>query len=249
MEDYKVKTEIFEGPLDLLLNLIEKRKLHINDVSLAEITDDYVAYIRNDQNFTSFSSLSKIKNSADFVLVASILMLIKSKSLLPTLNLTLEEEHSIDDLGKRLKIYKRTKELSIYINDKFGKEIFFAKSEFRNIEPIFSPDKKITTKNIFLLMKDVLNNLPKVEIVPKKVVKTVISLEEMIDSLTKRVRENIKMSFNDFSQKGKTEKVNVVISFLALLELVKQGIIMVKQTTNFDDISIENQEVSVPSYN
>ena len=93
-------------------------------------------------------------------------------------------------------------------------------------------------------MKDVLNNLPKVEIVPKKVVKTVISLEEMIDSLTKRVRENIKMSFNDFSQKGKTEKVNVVISFLALLELVKQGIIMVKQTTNFDDISIENQEVS-----
>ena len=129
-----------------------------------------------------------------------------------------------------------------------GKNIIFSKSGSKYIEPVFSPDEKINVQNIFLSAREVLNNLPKQEVTPKKSIRKVISLEEMIDNLTKRIRENIKMSFADFSKMGKTEKINVVVSFLAMLELVKQGIIAVKQENNFCCIDIESKEVGVPTY-
>jgi segregation and condensation protein A len=248
-ENYKIKIlknsnepdNIFEGPLDLLLNLIEKRKLFINDISLSQIADDYIQYIKNSGNIS-------IRNSADFVLIASTLMLIKSKSLLPTLNLTLEEEQSIEDLEERLKVYKRMKELSKHVGQRFGKQIIFSKSETRSFDPVFSPDEKTTKKNLFILIKEVLKNIPIQEIVPKAVVRKVISLDEVIDDLTNRIKANIKMSFRDFSNIGKAEKINIVVSFLAMLELVKQGIVSVKQNSNFGDIDIENTDVSTPVY-
>ncbi|MBU4480168.1 segregation/condensation protein A [Patescibacteria group bacterium] len=238
---YQVKTEAFEGPLGLLLNLIEKRKLFINDVSLAQIADDYIAYIRNANNFS-------INDSSDFIFVASTLMLIKSKSLLPTLNLTLEEEASIDDLEKRLKIYQRIRDLSVFVNERFGKQIIFPKSEIKNKEIIFSPDKQITAQNIFSLAVGMIMKLPKKEMVPKRSIKKIISLEEMIDRLTQRIKTSMKMSFKEFSGMGKTERVNVVVSFLAMLELFKQGIISIKQTVNFGEIDMENKDIKVPHY-
>lgn len=241
-EKYKVKTESFEGPLDLLLNLIEKRKFFINDISLAQIADDYIEYIKNIPNFS-------MKDSSDFVVIASALMLIKSRSLLPTLNLTLEEENSIDDLEERLKILKRTRELSVYVDERFGKKIMFSKSGSKYIEPVFSPDKNINLQNMFLSIKDILNDLPKKNISPKKAIKKVISLEDMIDNLTKRIKENMRMSFSDFSNMGKADKINIVVSFLAMLELFKQGTIAVKQESNFGNIDMENKEVSIPRYN
>lgn len=240
-QKYKIKTEVFEGSLDLLLNLIEKRKLFINDISLAKITDEYIEYIKNNQNFS-------VGDSSNFVLVASTLILIKSKSLLPTLDLTLEEEKNIEDLEDRLKEYQKTRELSRYIEKMFGKNIIFSKSNSRSFEPIFSPDKKITLKNTFSSIREIINNFPVKEIIPKRVVKKVISLEETIQNLTKRIKSNIKMSFNEFSGIGKVEKINIVVSFLAMLELVKQGVVLVKQKDSFEDIDIENGEVGVPTY-
>jgi segregation and condensation protein A len=90
--------------------------------------------------------------------------------------------------------------------------------------------------------------LPKFEVKPKLKVVKVVSLEEMITSLTKRVQSSLKMSFKDFSGIGKAEKVNVIVSFLAMLELVKQGIIEVNQREKFDDIQMETKNVGVPSY-
>src|SRR3954463_13221764 len=113
---YKVKVSQFEGPLDLLLNLIEKRKLFINEISLARIADDYIAYV---QQLGSFP----IAESAQFILIASTLLLIKSKSLLPTLHFSLEEEASVEDLENRLKLYQRVPNLTVHIKDRFGKEI------------------------------------------------------------------------------------------------------------------------------
>ncbi|MEK7117749.1 MAG: segregation/condensation protein A, partial [Patescibacteria group bacterium] len=83
--DFKVKTGDFEGPLELLLELIEKRKLHINDVSLSQVADDFIAHIKSLEEFP-------MNDSADFILIASTLLLIKSKSLLPTLELTEDEK-------------------------------------------------------------------------------------------------------------------------------------------------------------
>jgi segregation and condensation protein A len=239
---FTIKTEGFEGPLDLLLSLIEKKKLFINDISLSKVTDEYIAHVENMQTFP-------IADSAHFILIASTLLLIKSKSLLPTLELTEEEQGSIEDLQKRLALYQKMKELGLHVKTLFGRDIIFPKTESKNIQPVFSPEKEIEPQNIFLLIKNVLKNVPKKELIPKAIVKKVISLEETISNLTSRIKNSLKMSFKDFSQHGKEEKVNVIVSFLAMLELVKQGIINVSQDQHFQDINMETESVGIPKYN
>jgi segregation and condensation protein A len=238
---FKIKTEVFEGPLDLLLNLIEKRKLFINDIALSKVADDYITYLQNLEHFP-------IADSADFLVIASTLLLIKSRSLLPNLNLTEDEQQDIGDLEKRLKIYQRIKELSIHIKEKFGKEIIFS-AEPRKAVPIFSPDKNMTSNNLLTAILSVIKALPKIENIPKAIVRKVISLEEMIGNLTSRIQSSIKLSFREFAMVGKEERVNVIISFLAMLELVKQGVVSVKQNNQFEDIEIETQNTGLPHYN
>ncbi len=237
---FKIKTEVFEGPMDLLLSLIEKRKLLINDVSLAKVTDDFISYLQNREVYS-------IKDTSEFLVVASTLLLIKSKSLLPNLDLTEEEKADIYDLELKLKIYKKLKELSIHIKNTFGKNILFFPNA-RKFEPVFSPDAKMTKENIAKAIFAVIKNLPKFDVRPKVKIDKVISLEEMITKLTERVKSSLKMSFKDFSGMGKADKINIIISFLAMLELVKRGIIEVNQKGKFEDIHMETKHVEVPSY-
>src|SRR3989344_6714058 len=140
-EDFKVKFDGFEGPLDLLLTLIEKRKLPINDVSLAAVADDYILYIKNKREFP-------LSQTSHFVLVASTLLLIKSKSLLPALSLTDTEEEDIKILEEKLKLYRRIKFLSVHVSECFGKRVLFAAEENANIEPLFSPPKDMTVRSM-----------------------------------------------------------------------------------------------------
>lgn len=238
---YNVKTHIFEGPLDTLLSLIEKRKLFINDISLAQVADDYIAYVKGLQDFP-------IADSAHFILIASTLVLIKSKSLLPTLTLSEEEEQSIDDLQNRLKEYQKYKELSRHLRERFGINVEYLRLPGKEKIVVFTPDKNTTVSRIFETAKLVIDGMPKKEFVPKAIIQKVVSLEETIENLTKRITENMKMSFREFSGHGKVEKVNVIVSFLAMLELVKQGIIQVRQDKDFHDIEIQTQTVGVPHY-
>jgi segregation and condensation protein A len=242
MQNFQIKTEIFEGPLDLLLNLIEKKKLFINDIALSKVADDYIAYIQSQEKFP-------IAQSADFLVIASTLLLIKSKSLLPNLDLSVEEENDVNDLERRLKMYQRIKELSVHIKNQFAKDIIFS-AELRKAIPVFSPDATMTKENLLIAIISVIKALPKVvENIPKAMVKKVISLEEMIGNLTQRIQSSIKLSFREFAKVGKEERVNVIISFLAMLELVKQGIVDVKQNSEFEDIEIETQQAGLPHYN
>src|SRR5258706_1534126 len=119
---YQIKIASFEGPLGLLLGLIEKRKLHINDVSLAQVTEDYLAHINK------LGGLPPSEISS-FILVASTLLLIKSKSLLPNLDLTSEEEGDIRSLEERLRLYEIFTKLAGNIKNNFGKKIIFAPLE------------------------------------------------------------------------------------------------------------------------
>lgn len=240
MTGYKVQTSVFEGPLELLLDLIEKRKLFISDVSLAKVADDYISHVRNLQDFP-------VADSAQFILVASTLLLIKSKSLLPSLALTEDEQGNIEDLEKRLKLYKRMKELSMHVKARMGQNMLFERGD-RKVEPVFSPDESMTVPNILEGIRRVLTSLPKKEFLPKALVQKVISLEEMIGNLTTRITSSLKMSFKEFSGAGKVERVNVIVGFLAMLELVKQGIITVVQERHFEDITMETENVGVPKY-
>jgi len=239
---FSIKTEVFEGPLELLLSLIEKRKLLINDISLAQVTDDFIHYLESHPEMP-------IYQSSQFIVIASTLLLIKSKSLLPTLELTEEESKNVEDLELRLKIYQKYKEAGEKIAEIFGKNISFERNYVpTNDEVIFAPSKNISIDSIKESAMRALQKLPKVEKLPQAIVRKVVSLEETIQKLTHRVKNNLQMSFREFAGVGKEEKVNVIVSFIAMLELVKQGMIAVTQSDAYEDIRIETKEISTPSY-
>ncbi len=253
LSQFTVKTSSFEGPLDLLLSLIEKRKLFINDISLSKVADDYIEHVNKMGDLP-------MGMTAHFILIASTLILIKSRSLLPSLELSQEEEKSIEDLEERLRLYKKFKELSLHVQKRFGKKIIFSKSTGPNIPIIFSPDKEISTQAILQAVQNTISNLPKKESLPKTIVEKIISLEEMIERLTERVSDELKMNFSDFTKNHGTakgsrhkaisreEKKNIIVSFLALLELVKQGILEATQEKMEEDINIETPKLSLPNY-
>lgn len=245
MDEYKVKTAVFEGPLEALLGMVEKRKLFINDIALSQVADDYIAYVQNIQNEKGYP----MAEVAQFILIASTLLLIKSKSLLPTLTLTEEEQHSVSDLEIRLKIYQRLRTASETVLSRFGKNVMFAPPDRKNDVRVFTPDKDTNTPSLLLSIKNILKNLPKKEFIPQAVVQKVMSLEEMIGKLTERVSSNLRMSFSRFAGEHKGHKVHIIVSFLAMLELVKNGIIQVKQDKDFGEIEMETGEVGVPRYN
>lgn len=240
-ETFFVETEVFQGPLDLLLSLIEKRKLLINEISLSKITDDYLAFV--DQ----FDDLS-LRQNAHFILIAATLVLIKSKTLLPTLELTYEEENSIEELETRLKIFKNLKEKEPWISENFGKNPNYLKNDSKDIEIIFSPAQNITIENLNDCIANVLKSLPKRERLPHKTVKRIISLEESIVKLSNRIKQNINLSFREFSNFEKEERVNIVVNFLAMLELVKKGVIQVSQDNPYQDIEMQTREFDIPNY-
>jgi segregation and condensation protein A len=239
-ETFKIQTDVFEGPLDVLLDLIEKRKLLINDVALAKVADDFITHIN------TLSSMP-IAETAEFILVASTLVLIKSKSLLPSLELSEQEAGDIASLENRLRLYQRMKVLSEHVRVRFGQTVMFPLNPMATT-PVFSPDQTLTVARVASLMKEVVARLPSAKLLPKAIVKKVISLEEMTRKLAERITKTLRMGFREFAGVGKMEKVHVIVSFLALLELVKQGMVQAHQSQDLEDINIENSRISLPSY-
>ena len=128
----------------------------------------------------------------------------------------------------------------------FGDQVIFGQSQAAKIQPVFAPDPVFTLEKALFSLKDLINRLPKKESLPQVTVKKVISLEDMISTLTTRLTGALKMSFNDFTKDHKENRVNVIVSFLAMLELVKEGILQVSQESSFGDIQMETKEVGVP---
>lgn len=238
---FEVKTEVFKGPLEVLLDLVESRKLLINDISLAKITDDFISHIRSFEKYP-------LAEASNFILISSILLLIKSKSLLPTLDLSEDEQSSIHDLELRLSIYKKFRDLSRHVKNLFNLNPIYLRGENNDEEVVFAPYKSLSLFSIEKSVRDLLQSLPKVVELPKAIVRKVISLEEVISNLTKRIKTHMKLSFRDFAKVAKGERIEIIVSFLAMLELVKQGVIRVKQEHISHDIVMETDEINVPNY-
>lgn len=246
---FAVKTPVFEGPLDLLLSLIEKRKLLINDVALAAVADDYMKHLENAEDFPTHEV-------AHFVLVASTLVLIKSRSLLPEFALSLEEEEDIRGLEVRLRLYKRIQELAREVKERFGKQVLYAPlaSPYFD-EKVFAPHASITPASLREALGAAISRFPKIEQLKSAVVEKIISLEEMMTTLSGRIQSALKLRFSEFAKTHRTTgaserevRVNTIISFLAMLELVKQGILLVEQRGLFNDIEMETEHVGLPRY-
>lgn len=238
--DFKIKIENFEGPIDALLQMIERRKMAINEVTLADIADDYIRFIRDLDH-------DSISNITHFVFVASTLTLIKSKSLLPNLELTEDEEGDIEDLKRRIAIFSLYQESALDIKKSYNSKpvFFYARTAKKKI--IFNPDPKLSDTLLFESLSSVLNEIPKKEPTKKEAtLRIAVHIEDMMDSLEKRIKKAISTNFNSFIKEkldGNTEpkavRVYRVVGFLAMLELVKNGAIHILQKGNFDEINIE----------
>ncbi len=237
---FSVKTEVFEGPLELLLELVEGRKLLINDISLAEVTDEYIRHVSEMQE-------RSLPGTTQFVQLAATLLLIKSKSLLPILELTTEEEASIDNLEARLRLYQIFRNAGLVVGERFGNSMMHSRQYAPAREPLFVTDQYTTMAALRAAIGDVLNGLPITEVKPKVQVKKTISLEQMITRLHERIERQIKLRFSELID-NPSERVNVIVGFLAVLESVKQGSILVAQAERFADIEIEKERVGLPRY-
>ncbi len=236
---FSVQTPAYQGPLELLLDLIEQRKLLVNDIALADVTDEYIQHVRSQASFP-------MEAVANFIQIAATLLLIKSKSLIPDLTLTEEEQEDIKDLELRLKQYEQIREAARTLSRLFGRQVMLARGE-KPTEPIFAPSKDLSPESLASALSDLLAALEKKEKLPEVRVRPMITIEEMMGKLAERVAHTMTLSFKEFSA-GAKEKVEVIVSFLALLELVKQGAIDAAQHEQFADIRLTNTQASIPRY-
>jgi segregation and condensation protein A len=236
---FTIRTPSYEGPFELILELIEKRKLSVSELSLAQVTDDYIQHVRGQAAFP-------IEDAANFIGVAATLLLIKSKSLIPELELSPDEEGDMEELKDRLRMYEKARDAAQLLGRLFGRQVLLSAGT-REPEPMFAPSRDVTLPALEAALRAALAALEKEEKLPEVRVKPLISIEEMMDRLTTRVQHALTLSFKEFAGDA-TEKVEVIVSFLALLELVKQGAVEVTQYGAFSDITITDTASSVPRY-
>lgn len=240
--NFTIRTSVYEGPFELALELIEKRKLLVNDLSLAVITNDFIEHIRAQETFP-------VEETAQFIGIAATLLLIKSKSLMPDLTLTEEETDSVEELRQRLTLYEHVRAAARELELLFSKNVLLPCGE-RIPQPIFTPSHDLSLKALVDALTYVLSkeNTSEEQLPLARVCRT-ISLEETMTRLAERIQSALTISFYEFSGLGTREKADVIISFLALLELVKQGAIQAAQYDLYADIQMENTTTNVvPHY-
>ena len=231
----EIKVEQFNGPLDLLLQLIEQQQMDITQVSIAAVTEQFLQHIK---------TLEKVDPTslADYLSIAAKLLVIKSKAILPTLQLDKEEEEIAIDLEQKLLLYKKFKEAAKYLKtldnkrkQSFTREITFDEKINFYPDPDVSPD---------ILRDSILNTLHSLEEInnlPKATVKEAISIQDKIASLQDLLTEKIQTKMSDLIATAK-DKTEVIVTFLALLELIKQRILIVDQEQIFSEIIIKKNE-------
>jgi len=229
---HKIHLEQFEGPLDLLLQLIEKNKLHITEISLAKITDQYLEYIEKADNLAS-------AEVADFLLIASKLIYLKSKYLLPDLAVDAAEE--VGDLEHQLKIYREYYEASKIINKMYLDKKHYSYERLNpykfDLPQEFLPPKNVNVSVLAKSFAVILSRIEHLVNLPKAVIARAISISEKIEEIKDLIRDKVKINFHKWLEKK--DKMEVVVGFLAMLELVKQKEIVVRQDELFGELNIE----------
>ena len=228
---YKNQEKIFEGPLDLLLELIEKEKLDITDISLSLIADQFLEYLEN-------ADVINLENLVNFLLVAAKLILIKSKTILPMLELKKEEEEDIENLKTRLKEYKKFREISREIERLEKKrKIFFPRQCYLGMKTAFWCPRNITATDLRNSFYSIVERLPKKEVISKNAMKDSISIKDKIENIKQVLSRRMEITFKEISYKTKN-KIELIVIFLALLELTRKKTIVIEQTETFGDIRI-----------
>jgi len=228
-ELYQIQTEFFAGPLDLLLYLIKKNKMNIMDVKISEITGEYLYYLRNNKGINP-------SREGDFLMTASTLIYIKSRSLLPKPEI-LQEESPEDKLRQTLIEYEKVQKISRLLKDLEGEEILLWKRE-EIVENFDSKEFDIESISPFQLAEVFLNIVKRKEREEFLYIETKnYSVEEKMNEILASLDENGYINFSEYVKKLDTIE-EVLVSFFTLLEMIKQRILMAIQKSLFDTISV-----------
>lgn len=240
-----VKLQVFEGPLDLLLHLIDKNKIDIYDIPIVEITNQYLAYIREMQR-------QDLNVMSEFMVMAATLIDIKCRMLLPReVNEEGEEEDPRDELVQRLLEYKTYKYMSYELRDRMAqasrsvyrpssmpKEVLSYRPEV-NVKELVGDMNLDQLRRIFEnVMKRREEKLDPIRSKFGRIEKEEVSLPDKMTYVGEYARKKKKFSFRDLLEK-QCSKTQIVVTFLAVLELMKTGLIRISQEHIFDDIKIE----------
>ena len=230
---YNVQTNVFNGPLDLLLNLIERAELDITTVSLALVTDQFLDYIHEIQERNA-------EEISGFLVIAAKLIQIKSAALLPRPPIIEPdtEEDEGEALVRQLLEYRKFKQAAMQLEEREGRGL---RTYLRVLPPNIQVEPRIDLSDIDLnaLLQAALELLVENDIrVPISEVANMprVTIREKIDLIIKSFRENPSITFSQLLQMRTRNEI--VITFLALLELVKQNIVEVNQSAHFKDILI-----------
>ena len=227
---FEVKLEAFDGPLHLLLEIIEAEDLPITEVSLSEVTDSYLAYI--DQHTVPTEEL------ADFLIVATRLLLLKSRAILP-MEVEAEEEDP-STLALQLRLYKEFVDASKKLEALFDEPVgSFPRAKAAIVKAgEMQVHERLTAEALKESFNVLLKRLEPFFKLQQAAIERVVSVKERLREIHDAILARASMTFKDIVGKGKS-RVDVVVSFLALLELVKQRVVHVVQDDAFNDIEIK----------
>ncbi len=230
---YEVTLEKFSGPLQLLLELIEKEDLPITDVSLAKVADDYVAFIGKEE--------VRAEELADFLVVAAKLLLIKSNAILPDPEVSHEDDSEM--LATQLRLYREFVEVARRVEELYGSDriMFGREKPFVPTSKQFLPPSSVTTRTLADTFANLLKKLEPFFALKEASMRRVVSVQERIRDIQRAVLERARLSFRDVVG-GAASRAEIVVSFLALLELMKQRVIRAAQSAAFEEITLKRVE-------
>ena len=231
---YRIETDLYQGPLDLLLDLIEKAELDITVLSLAQVTDQFLAYVREmqEENPTDVSA---------FVVIAARLIQIKSAALLPKqkLNISDVDEDTGEALARQLIMYRRFKMLSDALAEREDRRLH---SWLRTGVPDVGLEPSLDISGLDAKKLAAIASALFTPKQPAKSLETVmrkprLSIHDKISLLVSRIRKSAVIKFSSLLRSG--NKNETVVTFLAMLELIKQNAVTFRQEDNFGEIEIE----------
>jgi segregation and condensation protein A len=239
MTAFALETPVYQGPLEALLELIEARKLSITQVSLAEVCDAYLSYLEKLPELP-------LGETAQFVLVASTLLLIKSRSLLPSLTLTEEERESVDELERRLAQLRLIKNASKLLRKEWGTHPYVIDRRTPARAAIFAPAES-SVLTLSTAIRRLISTLPIPEKMVEASVAPVLALEQVVANLKTRLSSAVRTTWRELTKNA--TRHDAIVHFLAILELVRGGHASATQQSLFGDIAIESEATEgIPRY-
>ena len=227
--DFYVRQEKFEGPLDLLLDLINKDRLAITDISLARVADEFLGRVK------AMDEVNQIE-LGEFLVVAAQLLLIKSRALLPDAGNTPQEETVTGDLALRLKEYQAFRAIAAEVRkiEVAGTSIFPRVVSYDE-RRVFSPPPECAPALIQTAFRDIMRLSPERVILPEGRIRSIVSLEEKMQHVERLLTESMQKSFADVVALSR-DKADIIVSFLAILELAHKCAIILNQEKSFGEI-------------